>query len=350
MVRADMEAALDYMVEARHGDFRHQGRHGVRRRLHEQRIEDMRAAAAVTNAAHGCTDRTRLWYRRRRGGGRRARQDLHRCRYGMARAGMLDVRRHEWRHAGAGRTIGMTSNRNLEGVETAPHLVSPAMAAAASVTGHFTDVRKLMKDHSHGTFKTFASVAVPIDIANPIRTIIPARFLRRGRMIRSIHGFYSRLALQRRRFRKGFRVQHAAVQGWPHFCRGRKLGCGSSRENAVTALGANGVRSVIAPSIADIHYNNCIKNGVLPIRLPEEVCSKLREQLRESPGAEIAIDLDSQSVTGPDQTTYSFEINAFDKHRLLNGLDDVGLTIELDDKIEAFKAGYQKKYSWASSS
>ena len=200
-------------------------------------------------------------------------------------------------------------------------------------------------------FKTFASVAVPIDIANcDTDQIIPARFLRRGKNDPE----YSRFLFHDLRFNEDG-SEKDFVYNTPLYRDGRifvadvNWGCGSSRENAVTALDANGVRSVIAPSIADIHYNNCIKNGVLPIRLPEEVCAKLREQLRESPGAEIAIDLDSQSVTGPDQTTYSFEINAFDKHRLLNGLDDVGLTIEFDDEIEAFKAGYQKKHSWASS-
>ena len=172
-----------------------------------------------------------------------------------------------------------------------------------------------------------------------------------ARMIRSIHGFYSTTCASTKTVpKKDFVYNTPPYRDGRIFVADVNWGCGSSRENAVTALDANGVRSVIAPSIADIHYNNCIKNGVLPIRLPEEVCAKLREQLRDSPGAEIAIDLDSQSVTGPDQTTYSFEINAFDKHRLLNGLDDVGLTIELDDKIEAFKAGYQKKHSWASSS
>ena len=201
-------------------------------------------------------------------------------------------------------------------------------------------------------FKTFASVAVPVDIANcDTDQIIPARFLRRGKNDPE----YSRFLFHDLRFNEDG-SEKDFVYNTPPYRDGRifvadvNWGCGSSRENAVTALDTNGVRSVIAPSIADIHYNNCIKNGVLPIRLPEEVCAKLREQLRESPGAEIAIDLDSQSVTGPDQTTYSFEINAFDKHRLLNGLDDVGLTIEFDDKIKAFKAGYQKKHSWASSS
>ena len=200
-------------------------------------------------------------------------------------------------------------------------------------------------------FKTFASVAVPIDIANcDTDQIIPARFLRRGKDDPE----YPRFLFHDLRFNEDGSEKDFVYNKAP-YCEGRIVvadvnwGCGSSRENAVTALDANEIRSVIAPSIADIHYNNCIKNGVLPIRLPEASCTKLRKQLREHPGAEVAIDLETQSVTGPDQSTYSFEIDSFDKHRLLNGLDDVSLTLEFDDKIEAFKAEYQRRHSWAAS-
>ncbi|HAA67460.1 MAG TPA: 3-isopropylmalate dehydratase small subunit [Acidimicrobiaceae bacterium] len=201
-------------------------------------------------------------------------------------------------------------------------------------------------------FKTFTSVAVPIDIANcDTDQIIPARFLRRGKGDPE----YPRFLFHDLRFNEDGSEKDFVYNKAP-YCEARIVvadvnwGCGSSRENAVTALDANDIRSVIAPSIADIHYNNCIKNGVLPIRLPEGSCTKLREQLRENPGAEVAIDLETQSITGPDQSTYSFEIDAFDKHRLLNGLDDVGLTLEFDDKIDAFKAEYQRRHSWTTSS
>ena len=200
-------------------------------------------------------------------------------------------------------------------------------------------------------FKTFASVAVPIDIPNcDTDQIIPARFLRRGKDDPE----YSRFLFHDLRFNEDG-SEKDFVYNQVSYCDGRIVvadvnwGCGSSRENAVTALVANDIRSVIAPSIADIHYSNCIKNGVLPIRLPEGVCTKLRQQLRKHPGAEVAIDLDAQSVTGPDQTTYSFEIDAFDRYRLLNGLDDVGITLEFEDKIDAFKAVYQRRHSWAKS-
>ena len=199
-------------------------------------------------------------------------------------------------------------------------------------------------------FSTFASVGVPIDIANcDTDQIIPARFLRRGKDDPE----YSKFLFHDLRFNedgseKDFVYNKEPFRSGRIFVTDVNWGCGSSRESAVTALAANGVRSVIAPSIADIHYNNCIKNGVLPICLADEDCKTLRRHLRDNPGAELAVDLDAQSVTGPDQTTYSFEINASDKHRLLNGLDDVGLTMEFSDKIESFKDGYRAKHGWAS--
>ena len=199
-------------------------------------------------------------------------------------------------------------------------------------------------------FKTFASVGVPIDIANcDTDQIIPARFLRRGKDDPEYPKFlFHDLRFEEDGSEKDFVYNKEPFRNGRIFVADVNWGCGSSRENAVTAMAANGVRSVIAPSIADIHYNNCIKNGVLPVRLSDEICKKLRQQLGDNPGAELAVDLDAQSVTGPDQTTYNFEINAFDKHRLLNGLDDVGLTMEFDDKIEAFKQVYRSKHSWAS--
>ena len=199
-------------------------------------------------------------------------------------------------------------------------------------------------------FKTFASVGVPIDIANcDTDQIIPARFLRRGKEDPEYPKFlFHDLRFEEDGSEKDFVYNKEPFRNGRIFVADVNWGCGSSRENAVTAMAANGVRSVIAPSIADIHYNNCIKNGVLSIRLSDEICKKLRQQLGDNPGAELAVDLDAQSVTGPDQTTYNFEINAFDKHRLLNGLDDVGLTMEFDDKIEAFKQVYRSKHSWAS--
>lgn len=199
-------------------------------------------------------------------------------------------------------------------------------------------------------FTTFASVAVPIDIANcDTDQIIPARFLRRPGNDPEYPTFlFHDLRFNEDGSEKDF------VYNRPEFREGRifiadvNWGCGSSRENAVTVLRANKVRSVIAPSFGDIHYSNCIKNGVLPLRLSSEECETLRRQLHESPGAEVAIDLDGQSLTGPDQTTYKFEIDAFDKHRLLNGLDEIGLTMKYEADIAEFKSRYEAKHPWAS--
>ena len=126
----------------------------------------------------------------------------------------------------------------------------------------------------------------------------------------------------------------------------RNFGCGSSRENAAWTLVDNGIRSVIAPSFGDIHYNNCIKNGVLPVRLPSATCDHIRHELHAAPGAEIMIDLTSQSVTGPNQSVYSFDIEAFDKLRLLDGLDDISLTLQHAGAIDEFERDYRDQYQW----
>lgn len=198
-------------------------------------------------------------------------------------------------------------------------------------------------------FRTFVSAAVPIDIANcDTDQIIPARFLRKG----SDDPDYTRFLLHDLRFNPDgsetdFIFNNPAYSDAGILVADRNWGCGSSRENAVTALVVNGIRAVIAPSVADIHYSNCVQNGVLPVRLSDENCATLRSQLREGPGAEIAIDLETQTLTGPDQTRYTFEIDPFDKYRLLNGLDDIGLTLEHETAITEFAAGYAARHSWA---
>ena len=198
-------------------------------------------------------------------------------------------------------------------------------------------------------FTTFASVAVPIDIANcDTDQIIPARFLRRPGNDPEYPTFlFHDLRFNEDGSEKDFVYNKQEFREGRIFIADVNWGCGSSRENAVSVLRANKVRSVIAPSFGDIHYNNCIKNGVLPLRLSSEACETLRRQLHESPGAEVAIDLDAQSLTGPDQTTYNFEIDAFDKHRLLNGLDEIGLTMKYEADIADFKTQYKAKHHWA---
>jgi 3-isopropylmalate/(R)-2-methylmalate dehydratase small subunit len=119
---------------------------------------------------------------------------------------------------------------------------------------------------------------------------------------------------------------------------GANFGCGSSREHAPWALADFGIRCVIAPSFADIFYNNCFKNGLLPIALPQKEIDKLLDDAARGANATITIDLAKQEISGPDGGKITFEIDPFRKHCLLNGLDDIGLTEQNLDKITAFEA------------
>jgi 3-isopropylmalate/(R)-2-methylmalate dehydratase small subunit len=121
----------------------------------------------------------------------------------------------------------------------------------------------------------------------------------------------------------------------------RNWGGGSSRESAVYALMAFGIRAVVASSFGDIHRNNCLKNGVLPAQLPIETCEDLRRQLHENVGAKVAINLAAQTVTGPDGVAHRFEIAPVPKMCLLQGLDDVGRTEQHQAEIDAFRTRYR---------
>jgi 3-isopropylmalate/(R)-2-methylmalate dehydratase small subunit len=124
------------------------------------------------------------------------------------------------------------------------------------------------------------------------------------------------------------------------------FGCGSSREHAPWALEDFGFRAIIAPSFADIFFNNCFKNGLLPIRLPEEQVDALFKEVEHTPGYRLNVDLEQQTIAAPDGTVYKFEIEAFRKHCLLNGLDDIGLTLQHVDEIRAYEARHLAEQPW----
>ena len=124
------------------------------------------------------------------------------------------------------------------------------------------------------------------------------------------------------------------------------FGCGSSREHAVWALMDFGIRAVLAPSYGDIFYNNSFKNGLLPIRLEPGQIESLFAQWNESERCEIQIDLENQRVIGPDGTEMSFDIDEFRKHNLLNGLDDIGLTMQHAGAIREFEEDYYARLPW----
>ena len=127
---------------------------------------------------------------------------------------------------------------------------------------------------------------------------------------------------------------------------GDNFGCGSSREHAPWALLDFGIRCVISTSFADIFYNNCFKNGILPIVLPQAEIDKLMDDAQRGANAVITVDLESQTITGPDGGCISFEVDPWRKHCLLNGLDDIGLTLEKVSAIDTFEKGAAQSRPW----
>jgi 3-isopropylmalate/(R)-2-methylmalate dehydratase small subunit len=127
---------------------------------------------------------------------------------------------------------------------------------------------------------------------------------------------------------------------------GANFGCGSSREHAPWALLDFGIRCVIAPSFADIFYNNCFKNGILPIVLPQEQVDKLMDDAERGENAVVSVDLEKQEIRGPDGGCIKFDIDPFRKHCLLNGLDDIGLTLQKASSIDSFESKNRASQPW----
>ena len=130
---------------------------------------------------------------------------------------------------------------------------------------------------------------------------------------------------------------------------GDNFGCGSSREHAPWALLDFGIRCVIAPSFADIFYNNCFKNGLLPIALPKEIVDELMRDAERGANAVLTIDLENQTISRPDGQVVSFEIDPFRKHCLLNGLDDIGLTEQKEGAIAGYEQRLRAQKPWQAS-
>ncbi len=126
----------------------------------------------------------------------------------------------------------------------------------------------------------------------------------------------------------------------------KNFGCGSSREHAPWALEQYGFRAIIAPSFADIFFNNCFKNGLLPIQLPESVVARLFDEVHGFPGYQLTVDLPRQVIVKGDGSEIAFEVQAFRKYCLVNGFDDIGLTLRHQDKIRAFEAERLAKMPW----
>lgn len=149
-----------------------------------------------------------------------------------------------------------------------------------------------------------------------------------------------------RRVNPDFVLNQSRYQGASILLARKNFGCGSSREHAPWAIDQYGFRALIAPSFADIFFNNCFKNGLLPIVLPEHQVAQLFDEVAAFVGYRLTIDLPRQCVLKPDGTELPFDVQPFRKHCLLNGLDDIGLTLQHADKIRTFEAERLLKQPW----
>jgi 3-isopropylmalate/(R)-2-methylmalate dehydratase small subunit len=196
-------------------------------------------------------------------------------------------------------------------------------------------------------FTTITAIAAPIDEANvDTNQLCPTRFNKVPRGPK-----YAQILFHDRRFNadgteKEFLLNVEPFRSAAIIVTDRNWGCGSSRESAVYALYEFGIRCVIAPSFADIHANNCSKNGLLPVVLPETVCADLRAHLRTHPGARVSVDLKEQTVTDPAGKVHRFDIHPVRKKCLLEGLDDIARTQQYQTQVEAFETAYRAERPW----
>ena len=198
-------------------------------------------------------------------------------------------------------------------------------------------------------FTSLTGVAAPLNMINvDTDMIIPKNYLKTIKRTGLGTALFAEM-----RYDEGGREKPDFVLNKPAFRKatilvsGTNFGCGSSREHAPWALLDFGIRCVIAPSFADIFFNNTFKNGILPITLPEARVNQLLRFLLELPGAEITVDLGARTVRGPDGQTDTFEIDPHRRHCLLNGLDDIGLTLQKEAAITAYEAKAAIGRAWA---
>ena len=197
-------------------------------------------------------------------------------------------------------------------------------------------------------FNTLTAVAAPMPLVNiDTDMIIPKQFLK------TIHrsGLGKNLFDEMRFDREGneisdFVLNQPAYRKSEIIVAGDNFGCGSSREHAPWALLDFGIRCVISTSFADIFFNNCFKNGILLVVLPEEAVKALMDDARNGENARLTVDLESQTVTASDGTEYHFDVDPTRKHNLLNGLDDIGQTLERSAAIDSFEATASQARPW----
>jgi len=197
-------------------------------------------------------------------------------------------------------------------------------------------------------FTSLTGVAAPLPMVNiDTDMIIPARFLKSIK--RDGFGpslFYTLRYDEQGKERPDFILNQPAYRKASILVTGTNFGCGSSREHAPWALDNFGIRCVIAPDFADIFYNNAFKNGMLLIRLPQEQIDLLTKDAANGANATFTVDLEAQEITRPDGGKIKFDIDPFKKHCLLNGLDDIGLTLQKDKKIASYEEKMKAAQPW----
>jgi 3-isopropylmalate/(R)-2-methylmalate dehydratase small subunit len=197
-------------------------------------------------------------------------------------------------------------------------------------------------------FTTLTGVAAPLPMRNvDTDMIIPKQFLKTIKRT----GLGKSLFFEMRYDQSGnempdFVLNRPAYRKANILVTGENFGCGSSREHAPWALLDFGIRCIIAPNFADIFYNNCFQNGILPIKLPQAEIDKLLDDASRGANATLTVDLKAQEIRGPDGGVIKFDIDPFRKHCLLNGLDNIGLTLEKQKQIEAFEEQARAARPW----
>lgn len=207
------------------------------------------------------------------------------------------------------------------------------------------------------SFTVMQGIAAPMDRANvDTDLIIPKQFLKSIKRSGFGPNLFDELRYldqgepgqdcSGRPLNKDFALNQPRYAGAGVLLARENFGCGSSREHAPWALEDYGFRCVIAPSFADIFYNNCFKNGILPVELDAAIVDRLFEEMYATEGYALTVDLNEQVVRTPSGESIPFEVDAFRKHCLLNGLDDIALTLESADAIKAFEQRWREQSPW----
>ncbi len=197
-------------------------------------------------------------------------------------------------------------------------------------------------------FTKLTERAAPLDMINiDTDIIIPKQFLKTvKRTGLGVSAFYNLRYDENGNENPDFSLNQEQHKNAQILITGENFGCGSSREHAPWAILDMGFRCIIAPTFADIFFNNSFKNGILPIQLPQDQIDTLMQEAKDNPDALIEVDLEKQTVTRGNKFSFSFEIDPFRKHCLLNGLDDIGLTLQKENAISAFEETRKSDKPW----